>query len=426
MTNGTGWRAPLHLVLHLVLWLIAGCAAPGRSGSDESAVPDSLANLRGPHLDRWFTHIVPAGQERWYGRHDWLPDVGAGLYAAAESDRPLLLWIMSGDPLHCDCAHELEGRRSVWSDPTVEQLVAGFVPAVDVIWELLTRTDPEARWVRELLGGSPPAGVYMLAPSGEILARCHTLEADGLLEALGAGLERFSELGATRRALPRSPVGLLENRFERYYPENGLVLTRFARELPQDRDPGGTRSQIVSRDQVWFSQAEVRGLVPKRTGAGEQFQVPAPLVRRLARLHFLDDLRGPVRPFSAADVERAEWVGRVTSRRGDLLELEYSGQTRAVGREAESGAFGVETTFAGRAAFDLRADRFVSFRLVATGLRFGRTPNNARLGQEAPSPIGYALDLTAATPLRRAPPRFSRLYADAGYAPATANAGAGR
>ncbi|MFH0945563.1 MAG: hypothetical protein V2A76_10235 [Planctomycetota bacterium] len=97
-------------------------------------------------LDRWHRFIAPDRTDLWYGRQAWLPDVGAGLYAAASEQRPLLLWILSGNPLHCECAQELPGHRSVWADPTVDRFLSEFVPAVDAIYELQTRPGPESRW----------------------------------------------------------------------------------------------------------------------------------------------------------------------------------------------------------------------------------------------------------------------------------------
>jgi len=406
MSTRSGGNGPPFLALVL---FFAACAAPEQVD-----------------FDRWFAHIAPREADRWYGRHDWLPDAGAGFYAAAASDRPLLLWILSGDPLSCDCAHELEGPRSVWSDPTVERFVAESVPAADAIWELLTRDDAASRWLSEQLGGSPRSGVYLLAASGELLADCHSLVRDVLLDALGRGLERFEELGPSRSTPARAPQGLLEHRFERYRPEHGLVLTCFTRELPGELDPAGARSQVVRTDQVWFSAEERRGLVPDGLVPGERFEVPRPLALRLARLHFLDDLRGPVRPFSAAEVERADWSGWLVSKDSGRLELEYAGRTRAVGRDEETGEFGVETSFSGRAEFDRRTARFSSFRLVARGVRFGRALTNARVGQEAPSPIGFALEPTGASLLRFAPPRHADFYRATGFSPVKANAGTGR
>src|SRR5262249_43992943 len=113
-----------------------------------------------------------------------------------------------------------------------------------------------------------------------------------------------------------------------------------------------------------------------------RYRVPDKLVRRLARLHLLDSVRGiaDARPFEDKDIKKAEMFMKVIKVDGDLLYLEIDGATRAVeppladatgsGRPDEKER-GYEATLYGRATVDLRQNKFSSFALVAIGARWG-------------------------------------------------------
>ena len=356
-------------------------------------------------LDRWHRFIAPDRSDLWYGRQAWLPDAGAGLYAAAAEQRPLLLWLLSGNPLHCECPAELAGHRSVWADPSVDQFLAEFVPAVDSIYELLTRPEPASRWVSELLGESPTSGIYMISPSGTMLAVGRSLVPGKLLETLATALERWYELDSTQQRPGPELTAVLSRRPEEQCPVDGLVLTRYARELPPAEQAGAVRSKEWSRDQVWFSASEARALLPRTLAVGETGEVPKRLVRRLARLHFLDDIRGPAMPFSAEQVEVAELQARLVF--VDRREVRVAWQGKALAAGADRG---LETQLSGEGTFDRTQGRFIQFRLLALGTRWGRGADNGRVGQEAPSPIGFALELTPATSLSKVAPKFVDEY----------------
>ena len=63
----------------------------------------------------------------------------------------------------------------------------------------------------------------------------------------------------------------------------------------------------------------------------------------------------------------------------------------------------------GRAEYDLDAESFTSFDLMAQGVRWGRAVNNGRR-DDGPSPIGFDLSLAGADSV--VPPAFVDIYAD--------------
>src|SRR5262249_19342745 len=112
-------------------------------------------------------------------------------------------------------------------------------------------------------------------------------------------------------------------------------------------------------DMVWFSAAEAPALVPTQLRVGAVQQVPAALVRRLARLHLFDNVMGQGIPFQDRSVEVATLTATVTAAQGNRVELRLAGQTRT--NEPQRG---VETRLLGRATFDRGAGHFTAFELL--------------------------------------------------------------
>ncbi|MFH0945562.1 MAG: hypothetical protein V2A76_10230 [Planctomycetota bacterium] len=179
--------------------------------------------------------------------------------------------------------------------------------------------------------------------------------------------------------------------------------------MPPAGESEELRSREWSQDQVWFTPSEARALLPQDLSMEETGLVPDRLARRLAQLHVLDDVRGAAEPFSDDQVELAEWRARLVSVIRNEVRVEWEGRTLAVA-EPDPGAGrvenGLETSLFGRGTFDRSRGRFVEFRLLAKGERWGRGPNNGRAGQEAPSPIGFAFELTPPTHLFKVAPKF--------------------
>jgi hypothetical protein len=152
--------------------------------------------------------------------------------------------------------------------------------------------------------------------------------------------------------------------------------------------------------------------------------VPDKLVRRLARLHLLDSVRGvnDARPFDDKHVAKAEMFMRVVEVDGDILRLKIEGITRAVeaplahaagsGRPDEKER-GYEARLLGHATADLRRGRFLSFDLVAIGPRWGGHggAHSMRQDDPGPQPMGLAFRMVPASELTEtAVPRHAADY----------------
>ncbi|MEO0661018.1 MAG: hypothetical protein AAFZ87_05735, partial [Planctomycetota bacterium] len=248
-------------------------------------------------------------------------------------------------------------------------------------------------------------GIYVMTGAGRLLSRGNSLKADRVLGILERGLAAWDALPAEERT-PRASGAqtAAEERWERSRPGDGLVLTRVVRDLPPAGGVDGERPRRWNRDALWFSKDEVRALVDAVQARPDGAPVPDVFTRRLVELALVDNVRGQCIPFEPNDVRRARLdVRRVEGEEGSL-ELTFEGTTLAV--EDGEWALGesiwkprklhphaMETRLLGRATYDVAADRFTAFELVALGRRSGFTELNSRRFDPEPRGIGFAITL---------------------------------
>jgi hypothetical protein len=314
-------------------------------------------------------------------------------------------------------------RRSVWADDEVQELLRSFVLAADEVGRLQRGDDAECRAFQGFCeqghygGRSQPTGtrqgIYALAPSGAFLSSCNTHSPKHVARMLREALARWQELSPEQRALPdeqREQIAATQ-RFVDRYPEDGLVLAEYLRDLDRAVDDDW-RTRAWNEDQVWFTRAEVQGLVPERLDVGAGRDVPRRLVERLVCLHLVDSVRGQTPALPRAAVTVARLASEVVAVDDLGVHLRLTGETRAEQRgrwvvpgapDDEERVRGVATTLAGRAVWNRDTGRFVSFELVAIGERWGATQYNERSEDLAPSKIGFAFVLAAEGQPRVAP-----------------------
>jgi hypothetical protein len=246
-----------------------------------------------------------------------------------------------------------------------------------------------------------------------------------IAKLLSQALDRWKALGRHERlgtAIPRQ----VESATRRPHPPaGGLVLELFVRDLPRKAGPVAPEfAAMWNRDFAWFTEEEVRSMIPERRTPGERHQVPDKLVRRLARLHLLDSVRGinDARSFEDKHVEKSEMFMDVVKDEGDLLSLKIVGATRAVepplidasgsGRPDEKER-GYEARLLGHATVDVRQGKFREFALLAIGPRWGGRgyTHSMRQGDLAPQPMGVAFRmLPPSEPVESAVPHHAANY----------------
>lgn len=229
-------------------------------------------------------------------------------------------------------------------------------------------------------------GIYAVSASGRFLASVNTRDARQMRRMLEEALERFEALPVAAREASAEQLAELGQvrRAEDAYPEDGLVLRVVTKDLEGSVATEAWHKSARNLDWAWFRASEARAfLPPKVEGPGQVHRVPEALVQRLARFHFVDNVRGQTSPFAAPDVQRAELTAHVEASDDAGVDLRFTGETLAfaggdAARRRDPWVRGVELTLRGHARWDHGQKRFTYFEVVATGRRWGRTQYNAR------------------------------------------------
>lgn len=315
----------------------------------------------------------------------------------------------------------------------MRRLASSFVPIADADGFLRHADSEEGRFYRALLGeidrfagpsgnlDSPARldlqGIYCFTPSGTLLAAALSTDPREVAAALKEALSKWEVLDPKKRLFlePIRPFDATM-RPEPPYPEDGLVLLQSMRDLPRLLSLEPISSGPWNKDYVWFKKSEARLLLPEKIQRGARYEVPAKLVKRLATVHFVDQVRGASEPFEPLDVDRAKLTATVEDVEGRVALLRFEGSSRAAreGRWPVDGERdrawpslqkrGVELSILGRARYDLKSQRFTAFELVAIGRRWGGTQWNGRADDLADGPIGFAFAVAPGHPVHRAAP----------------------
>jgi hypothetical protein len=327
-------------------------------------------------------------------------------------------------------------RQSVWTDREVKELASKFIPAADEVGRLQSGGDAECQLFQKIAehghygGRTQPSrtrqGTYAATADGTLLASWNKSDPRFVVRMLREALENWDRLKAEgRQSSGEDPLEIAQlDRADRFFPEGGLVLKVNTRDLPRDPPQQERWSDAWNQDFAWFTRDEAARFLAGKIGPGRTREVPRTLVERLARFHFLDNVRGQTRPFPARSIEDATLISRVTAVDGDAVSLRLEGRTRAVqeghwsirGFEDMSRPSrqerGLEMKLLGSARFDRKRGRFVGFEAVAVGTRWGGTQYNCRENDLAAAPFGAVLSLAGASRAERVAPEHFRGYGD--------------
>jgi hypothetical protein len=299
-------------------------------------------------------------------------------------------------------------------------LAQRFVPVADEVWRLQQGEAADGTWFRALaqqghardFAGSKQ-GVYACTADGRLLASGNPLGAAQAAALLQRALAAWEALDPAQRAATGQPVDAGPPRWEDLCPVDGLVLERVARDLAAPAGPRAAREPAFNLDHVWFSKDEARQWLPPQPWPGAACELPHALAERLARLVFVDNVRGQTSAFRSEHVREAALRATVRASADGIIALHIDGRAGAFVDGARPR--GVRVRVLGRAAFDVESGRFVAFDLAAKGVRWGSTSLNERYGDPGPSPIGFWLTLAPAG--RCVPPAYVNLYGAAWTAP---------
>ncbi len=308
----------------------------------------------------------------------------------------------------------MAAREAAFSDPEVGALLASaFVPIAENCTHLQRQQDAEGDLFRliaeqghyggRLLPTDTRQGMYACTPDGRLLASCNVHGADRLLPVLREALERWN------RAEPVSGPqegGVRDSRFAWGPPEGGVVLRVWSRDLP--RDPSADtrtedwRKRAFNLDHAWLTAAEAGALVPADPEPGAEVLWPETVTRRIARCHFIDNVRGEPPMWRPDEIRSVALRSRVVEVGPSGVRLEVRGEASMRGtarwtedrsHETRTSERGTDLTVEGTLIWDAGVGRFLRFDLVATGTRWGATQYNSRQDDPGPAPIGFAFEL---------------------------------
>ncbi|MFY9234572.1 MAG: hypothetical protein WAO58_08945 [Fimbriimonadaceae bacterium] len=319
-------------------------------------------------------------------------------------------------------------RRNVWSNPEIQQLLKGFVVSADEVWRLQNGKDPECLLAQKVFeqghyaGRTQPTntrqGTYATAPSGALLASINTTDAGEMASMLRRALAKWNAMPTSERLLRTDPAGQKASivRAESRYPQGGLVLRIFSRDLPRAARPGDWRADAWNQDYAWFTKDEVRSMLPADLSAGKKTEVPAALIRRLARFNFVDNVRGQTGQYREEDIVTALLETEVVRVAGGVATVRFRGTTKAerVGTWAVAGFRDMNSPTQQRLSMSLKlygtgtysADqgKFMSFEMIALGTRSGATQYNGRYDDLGAAPVGYFLGLAGSSAAEKVAP----------------------
>src|SRR3954452_19458695 len=224
-----------------------------------------------------------------------------------------------------------------------------FVPVACDDWYQRRRQDAEGEFWRKVSagaehgkdmgdGGGTRQGIYMLTADGTLLARKNAGQNPEVMrDVLREALAKWKRLPEDRRRpgavrVPADP-GPLDGGYTRKPPANGLIVNVYTRlletnaigELCEAECKVGDGNE-AARDHLWLTEAEWRSLVPaKDPHVGQTFDVPAPIARRIARFHLVDNTRGEPPMWQADDVRSLRMTMTVESADAKAIKLRLDG-----------------------------------------------------------------------------------------------------
>lgn len=322
----------------------------------------------------------------------------------------------------------MAARAAAFADAEVIRLASeSFIPLAENCSPLQTQQDAKGAFFRlvaeqgHYAGRTVPSatrqGQYAFTAEGALLASVNTRDADTMLGMMRRALERWETFTARERGR-EVDAGAYERdpRHPDFYPVGGLILKQTMRDLPR---PGGhtspqQRPEALNFDYAWFTAEEVRDFLPEASRVGASRALPRRIVRRLARFHLLDSVRGETPPWRDEDVRAATMITEVVAVDGDRVRLRLDGSalnsqggTWAIEpfREQREGMTrGYRCRLRGELTFDTRRGAFERFDLLAVGDRWGGTEHNSRQEDLPAAPMGIVFQIAGSTPADRTPP----------------------
>ncbi len=261
-------------------------------------------------------------------------------------------------------------------------------------------------------------GTYIVTPSGILIDNGHNHTPNELVKFLANGLEKYKALSKKERL--GSPADASSKIAKSKYPQDGLVLKVTLRKLYSPRPTGRRARGVVewNQDFAWFRKGEATQFLSDNPKQGETHDVPAALMMRLAKYHFLDTIRTFCDPYPDRCVKTAKLTSTVLSVRKNLVSIRLNGAVHSAQNDTPRWGLvreariprrperSFDATLLGYATYDVNLQKFAKFELVA----FGSHSGGGTHLHAGPVTMGAVLALAGDGPVDRVEPRHFRLY----------------
>lgn len=328
-----------------------------------------------------------------------------------------------------------------WTDATIQLIRDNFVAAAVPTWVCRAKS-PEGDFLRG--AGIDKQWVtssgYMscVSPSGKMLGHAPSLKVLDAFRKLpnserGPGAITVPDLKPTEILIPAPPAdGLVLKVHARFLSRGDQGELRYAQleDFPlMGTTPESRRSRLLflqpNTEFMWLTAQEAKSLVPIQAVKGQEIEVPAPIVERLARFHLTPrramTSEGGI--LSKKDIRSAKLTAVVDDVSAARVRLRVAGtistgssydKIKATTPNGPLG-FGFAAPVQGVIEYDRIAQRLVRFDLVALGEVWGRwgDANGKSLFVERPgsTPFGFAFELAKGdSPTDRIPPGGNPAY----------------
>lgn len=257
-------------------------------------------------------------------------------------------------------------------------------------------------------------GVYCFAPSGTFLSSVYSNDASVVAATLKQALEKWSRLPPKERLGEAIDQSKSASRDDSQYPQDGLVLIEYMRDLPRKPPQDPWAAGFWNKDYAWFTKQESRKFLPPSLAVGASQAVTASIVNRILARHCIDSVYSVGQPYDSKDIKRAQLTSTILNTEGNLVHLKLTGAgllskagvwriTNKPEELPQPRELGADLRLLGKATYDTKARQFTQFDLLAVGTRWGGG-DNGRDCDQAGGPIGFAFTLAEKRSWDRTPP----------------------
>ena len=221
---------------------------------------------------------------------------------------------------------------------------------------------------RQMKQSLDPQGMYIVGADGTPYGFTNDHEPADIERLMNSALEQFKKT-------PPRPVTItpaeIASPFSITPPLTAQVLQVLAR-IPSPPSTCSVLNNGVGRDFCWIYESEHKAIAPlAQRPVGSTFALPRTLVRRIARFHLVDDVRGTPNMWEATEVRAAKLDATVRSANTLSLNGHFD-------LKSGSGKRGYAGKLEGTITLDPRTGQWTRVRLLAEGKAFGAgtyTPN---------------------------------------------------